>query len=165
MQFFFFIGWLKIAEAMLNPYGSDDDDFEINWMIDRNFQVSYLLVDEIHRAVPAYSRDFYFETVLRKPYYIKTPNVDGTYSDEVPPPPTKAELAEEKKLHKKKMQEEKERLEKERLEKERLEKEEEAEEAEELEEGAGQVEGSEQQEEIGLEDQQDMEVVITFRYI
>ena len=44
LQFLFYIGWLKTAEALLNPYGEDDEDFDTNWMVDRHLQVSYMMV-------------------------------------------------------------------------------------------------------------------------
>ncbi|XP_004715110.1 bestrophin-1 [Echinops telfairi] len=60
LQFFFYAGWLKVAEQLINPFGEDDDDFETNWIVDRSFQVSLLAVDEMHQNLPPLERDMYW---------------------------------------------------------------------------------------------------------
>ncbi|KAK4309385.1 hypothetical protein Pmani_018963 [Petrolisthes manimaculis] len=72
LQFFFFMGWLKVAESLVNPFGEDDDDFEVNWLVDRNLQVSYLIVDEMHNEHPELIQDIYWEEVFPQelPYTI-----------------------------------------------------------------------------------------------
>lgn len=44
VQFIFYVGWLKAAEGLLNPMGEDDDDFECNYLIDKNLAVTLSLV-------------------------------------------------------------------------------------------------------------------------
>ena len=34
----------KVAEVFINPYGEDDDDFEMNWIIDRLKNVFFILM-------------------------------------------------------------------------------------------------------------------------
>ncbi|KAF1756213.1 hypothetical protein GCK72_012666 [Caenorhabditis remanei] len=52
LQFVFFAGWMKVAEALLNPLGEDDDDFECNWLIDRNMSTGIEIVDTCHDSCP-----------------------------------------------------------------------------------------------------------------
>ncbi len=40
LQFLFYIGWLKVAESLVNPFGDADYDFELNWMVDRHLKVT-----------------------------------------------------------------------------------------------------------------------------
>eukprot|EP00095_Tigriopus_kingsejongensis_P005076 maker-scaffold1482_size38982-snap-gene-0.9 protein:Tk05076 transcript:maker-scaffold1482_size38982-snap-gene-0.9-mRNA-1 annotation:"PREDICTED: bestrophin-1-like" len=46
VEFISYMGWIKVAEALLNPFGDDDDDFQINYLIDRNLFISYMIVDQ-----------------------------------------------------------------------------------------------------------------------
>ncbi|XP_072494973.1 bestrophin-1 [Notamacropus eugenii] len=69
LQFFFYAGWLKVAEQLINPFGEDDDDFETNWLIDRNLQVSLLAVDEMHQDLPVLEKDMYWNDPNPRPPY------------------------------------------------------------------------------------------------
>ncbi|XP_016889790.1 bestrophin-3 isoform X2 [Cynoglossus semilaevis] len=69
LQFFFYAGWLKVAEQLINPFGEDDDDFEANWIIDRNLQVSLLAVDEMHMNLPPLNKDMYWNDCDARPPY------------------------------------------------------------------------------------------------
>lgn len=44
LQLFFYVSWLKVAEALLNPFGSDDHDFEFVPMLTRHMEVSVVVV-------------------------------------------------------------------------------------------------------------------------
>ncbi|OXU29454.1 hypothetical protein TSAR_000846 [Trichomalopsis sarcophagae] len=62
LQFFFFMGLLKVAEQLINPFGDDDEDFELNWMIDRHTKVSYLGVDTLMNRCPPLVKDIYYDS-------------------------------------------------------------------------------------------------------
>jgi len=64
LQLFFYVGWLKVAETLLNPFGGDDDDFEVNYLIDRNHKYVYLVVDEMHSEHPELLQDKYWDKVI-----------------------------------------------------------------------------------------------------
>ncbi|XP_055841851.1 bestrophin homolog 15 isoform X1 [Episyrphus balteatus] len=72
LQFVFYVGWLKVAEVLINPFGEDDDDIELNWLIDRHIKASYMIVDEMHEEHPELLRDQYWECVVPKdlPYTV-----------------------------------------------------------------------------------------------
>lgn len=61
LQFIFYMGWVKVAEQLINPFGEDDDDFDSNWLIDRNLQVSYLAVDELYCNNPPLEQDIWWD--------------------------------------------------------------------------------------------------------
>lgn len=52
LEFIFVIGWMKVAEVLLNPLGEDDDDFEVNWIIDKNISTGMAIVDSTHGHHP-----------------------------------------------------------------------------------------------------------------
>ncbi|KAL4647924.1 bestrophin-2 [Arapaima gigas] len=88
LQFFFYAGWLKVAEELINPFGEDDDDFETNWLIDRNFQVSMMAVDEMYGDLPMLERDRYWNDSNPRPPYtaatlfvLRKPSFQGSTFD------------------------------------------------------------------------------------
>jgi len=46
LEFIFYMGWLQVAVTLINPFGEDDDDFDVNYMWNRNVQIALLIVDE-----------------------------------------------------------------------------------------------------------------------
>ncbi|XP_072031912.1 bestrophin-4-like [Amphiura filiformis] len=61
MELVFYIGWLKVAEKIMDPFGDDEHDFDMNVIVDRNWQVSYLTVDNIYDLNMPLLKDPYFQ--------------------------------------------------------------------------------------------------------
>ncbi|KIH47278.1 Bestrophin [Ancylostoma duodenale] len=57
-----------VAEVLLNPLGEDDDDFECNWIIDRNMQVGFS-VEECYDNYPPVDRDAFWQIPNPEPLY------------------------------------------------------------------------------------------------
>ena len=55
LKFLFYFGWLKVAESLYNPFGDDDEDFEMNELVDRHMMTVLTLVEgrEQHEVVDA----------------------------------------------------------------------------------------------------------------
>lgn len=63
------MGLLKLGEQLINPFGDDDEDFELNWIIDRHIKVSFLGVDVLNMNPPPIMKDNYFdESDIKLPY-------------------------------------------------------------------------------------------------
>ncbi|XP_050734828.1 bestrophin-3-like [Eriocheir sinensis] len=52
LQLFFYISWLKVAEALLNPFGADDHDFEFVPMLTRHLEMTALLSELSLNHIP-----------------------------------------------------------------------------------------------------------------
>lgn len=59
VKFLFFFGWLRVAETLYNPFGEDDDDFELNDLINRHFKVAMNIVDETEKP-PELQKDIFW---------------------------------------------------------------------------------------------------------
>ena len=60
----------QVAETLINPFGEDDDDFELNRLIDRHCQVGYMIVE--HDETPELLQDKYWDMTIPQdiPYTI-----------------------------------------------------------------------------------------------
>merc|ERR1719309_929800 len=62
IKFLFLFGWLRVADTLYNPFGEDDDDFELNELLNRHFRVAMHMVSEMAPAPPL-KKDLYFDQV------------------------------------------------------------------------------------------------------
>ncbi|KAG0720174.1 Bestrophin-3 [Chionoecetes opilio] len=55
LQLVFYLGWLKVAEALLNPFGDDDHDFDFVSLIDKHRRMVEMLGEAAANDLPALS--------------------------------------------------------------------------------------------------------------
>ncbi|KAK6751351.1 hypothetical protein RB195_002998 [Necator americanus] len=65
------IAYPQVAEALLNPLGEDDDDFECNFLIDRNIAIGMAIVDETSDKYPKMEMDMLSDQDLMYTNYEK----------------------------------------------------------------------------------------------
>ena len=88
LQFLFYVGWLKTAEALLNPYGEDDEDFDTNYMVDRHLQISYMMVDFVGQHPPSVEKDAHWDicvpVIFMHYFYDKMVPPQKIFQEELP---------------------------------------------------------------------------------
>ncbi|KAI6187563.1 Bestrophin-like protein [Aphelenchoides besseyi] len=51
-QMLFYVGWLKVGQFLMNPFGTDDDDFELNYVLDRNSHIAAMMAVDVADQLP-----------------------------------------------------------------------------------------------------------------
>ncbi|PIO73642.1 Bestrophin [Teladorsagia circumcincta] len=64
-----------VAEAMLNPFGEDDDDFECNALIDRNITMVLMMVDQGYDRPPDLKKDPFWDDEVEPLYSEQTARI------------------------------------------------------------------------------------------
>merc|ERR1711953_533361 len=60
-EFLFYMGWLKVASALYNPFGDDDDDFAVMDLMNRHIKVCMQIVDDDHDDIPEVMDDDFWK--------------------------------------------------------------------------------------------------------
>jgi len=60
-EFLFYMGWLKVASALYNPFGDDDDDFAVMDKMNRHIKVCMKIVEEDDDDIPEVMDDDFWK--------------------------------------------------------------------------------------------------------
>ncbi|KAK6037058.1 hypothetical protein COOONC_25437 [Cooperia oncophora] len=61
VQFLFYVGWYKVGQDLMRPFGLDDDDIELSYILDRNLVISFAIVDLVQtESAPEFEEDVYW---------------------------------------------------------------------------------------------------------
>lgn len=77
IQFFFYMAWTKVAMVLINPFGEDDDDFETNALIDRNFKIGMRIADSVSDDVPSQLKDSFWDRSVEALYSEKSARINA----------------------------------------------------------------------------------------
>ncbi|CAJ0933165.1 unnamed protein product, partial [Mesorhabditis belari] len=62
VQFLFFVGWFKVGQDLMRPFGLDDDDIELAYILDRNIVTSFTIVNILqNKEPPAFEEDAFWK--------------------------------------------------------------------------------------------------------
>ena len=73
VRFLFIFGWLRVAETLYNPFGEDDEDFELDELLNRHFKVAMSIVDD-NEDPPELKKDIFWNKA--EPELIEHPELD-----------------------------------------------------------------------------------------
>ena len=62
MEFLFYFGWLNVASTLYNPFGDDDDDFELTGLMDRHIRVCMSIVEDDKDVIPKVQDDPFWQS-------------------------------------------------------------------------------------------------------
>ncbi|GMT24548.1 hypothetical protein PFISCL1PPCAC_15845, partial [Pristionchus fissidentatus] len=66
VQFLFFVGWYKVGLDLMRPFGLDDDDIELSYILERNINVSFAIVNKLQMSdPPPFEEDRFYRTNAR----------------------------------------------------------------------------------------------------
>uniref|UniRef100_A0A915DRC3 Bestrophin homolog n=1 Tax=Ditylenchus dipsaci TaxID=166011 RepID=A0A915DRC3_9BILA len=100
-EFIIYVGWIKAAMSMLNPFGLGQDDFEVEYLIKRNEAYSRVLLDDLYEQVPK-PKDFVFCDLVPKgkkhvgcprPLVGSTANINVAKLSDLPKKPATPEIS------------------------------------------------------------------------
>ncbi|KAL6739656.1 hypothetical protein Aduo_013087 [Ancylostoma duodenale] len=70
VQFLFYVGWFKVGQDLMRPFGLDDDDIELSYILDRNLVISFAIVDCLQAdQPPEFEPDVYWRHLEDPSFY------------------------------------------------------------------------------------------------
>ncbi|VDN97349.1 unnamed protein product, partial [Rodentolepis nana] len=78
LEFIVYMGWLKVAETLVNPMGEDDEDFDINAIIDSNWSYGMHMVDKRHQPTELVKDKFWNSANISLPHTSDSKKLQST---------------------------------------------------------------------------------------